>query len=179
MLTKLTVFTVGEALDSKQRRLNMIKAVEGDDWSAVIDSQTQQTIEGISRLQAWVYSFWSSTSSARMQLITFFRYQLLWLLVNVSACRSLLPNISANTCAVSRKAAPLLGCKELLDEVLIHMWATLQQVLITTEWVPSCPHETIYRRYFVKNCAVFRTYHLLCVIFLLLSLVNDKLYSGL
>ena len=36
----------GEALDSKQRRLNMIKAVEGDDWSAVIDSQTQQTIEG-------------------------------------------------------------------------------------------------------------------------------------
>ena len=24
----------------------MIKAVEGDDWSAVIDSQTQQTVEG-------------------------------------------------------------------------------------------------------------------------------------
>ena len=37
----------GEAPDSKQRRLNMIKAVEGDDWSAVIDSQTQQTIEGM------------------------------------------------------------------------------------------------------------------------------------
>lgn len=37
----------GEAPDSKQRRLNMIKAVEGDDWSAVIDSQTQQTIEGV------------------------------------------------------------------------------------------------------------------------------------
>ena len=38
----------GEAPDSKQRRLNMIKAVEGDDWSAVINSQTQQTIEGAS-----------------------------------------------------------------------------------------------------------------------------------
>ena len=36
----------GEEPDSKQRRLNLIKAVEGDDWSAVIDSQTQQTIEG-------------------------------------------------------------------------------------------------------------------------------------
>ncbi|KAL3160178.1 hypothetical protein ABBQ32_010944 [Trebouxia sp. C0010 RCD-2024] len=35
----------GEAPDSKQRRLNLIKAVEGDDWSGVIDSQTQQTIE--------------------------------------------------------------------------------------------------------------------------------------
>ncbi|KAL0051688.1 hypothetical protein WJX82_000278 [Trebouxia sp. C0006] len=35
----------GEEPDSKQRRLNLIKAVEGDDWSAVIDSQTQQTIE--------------------------------------------------------------------------------------------------------------------------------------
>lgn len=35
----------GEAPDSKQRRLNMIKAVEGDDWSGVIDSQTQQTLE--------------------------------------------------------------------------------------------------------------------------------------
>ncbi len=37
----------GEEPDSKQRRLNLIKAVEGDDWSAVIDSQTQQTIEGM------------------------------------------------------------------------------------------------------------------------------------
>lgn len=37
----------GEEPDSKQRRLNLIKAVEGDDWSAVIDSQTQQTIEGL------------------------------------------------------------------------------------------------------------------------------------
>lgn len=27
----------------------MIKAVEGDDWSSVIDSQTQQTIEGVYR----------------------------------------------------------------------------------------------------------------------------------
>lgn len=35
----------GEEPDSKQRRLNLIKAVEGDDWSAVIDSQTQQTLE--------------------------------------------------------------------------------------------------------------------------------------
>lgn len=35
----------GEEPDSKQRRLNLIKAVEGDDWSAVIDGQTQQTIE--------------------------------------------------------------------------------------------------------------------------------------
>lgn len=34
-------------MDSKQRRLNLIKAVEGDDWSEVIDSQTQQTIEGM------------------------------------------------------------------------------------------------------------------------------------
>ena len=37
----------GEEPDSKQRRLNLIKAVEGDDWSAVIDGQTQQTIEGM------------------------------------------------------------------------------------------------------------------------------------
>jgi len=36
----------GEEPDSKPRRLNLIKAVEGDDWSAVIDSQTQQTTEG-------------------------------------------------------------------------------------------------------------------------------------
>lgn len=36
----------GEEPDSKQRRLNLIEAVEGDDWSAVIDSQTQQTLAG-------------------------------------------------------------------------------------------------------------------------------------
>ncbi len=45
----------GEEPDSKQRRLNLIKAVEGDDWSAVIDSQTQQTIEG---MLAADLSFW-------------------------------------------------------------------------------------------------------------------------
>ncbi|KAK9828600.1 hypothetical protein WJX72_000970 [[Myrmecia] bisecta] len=33
----------GETLDSAQRRLNLIKAVEGDDWSAVIDGQTAET----------------------------------------------------------------------------------------------------------------------------------------
>ncbi|EIE23413.1 NifU-domain-containing protein [Coccomyxa subellipsoidea C-169] len=35
----------GESVDSKQRRLNLIRAVEGDDWSSVIDGQTAQTIE--------------------------------------------------------------------------------------------------------------------------------------
>lgn len=49
--TKQYMLLSGEAPDSKQRRLNMIKAVEGDDWSAVIDSQTQQTVEGT--LVAW------------------------------------------------------------------------------------------------------------------------------
>lgn len=44
----LLVWYAGEAPDSKQRRLNLIKAVEGDDWSGVIDSQTQQTLEGMS-----------------------------------------------------------------------------------------------------------------------------------
>ncbi|KAK9905518.1 hypothetical protein WJX75_001443 [Coccomyxa subellipsoidea] len=34
----------GESVDSKQRRLNMIRAVEGDDWSAVIDGQTAETL---------------------------------------------------------------------------------------------------------------------------------------
>ena len=42
----MVVCLSGEAPDSKQRRLNMIKAVEGDDWSSVIDSQTQSTLEG-------------------------------------------------------------------------------------------------------------------------------------
>ena len=37
----------GEEPDSKQRRLNLIKAVKGDDWSAAIDSQTHHTIEGM------------------------------------------------------------------------------------------------------------------------------------
>ena len=32
--------------DTKQRRLNLMKAVEGDGWSAVIDSQTQHTMKG-------------------------------------------------------------------------------------------------------------------------------------
>ncbi|CAL8472276.1 g11818 [Coccomyxa elongata] len=36
----------GESLDSKQRRLNLIRAVEGDDWSAVIDGQTAETVAG-------------------------------------------------------------------------------------------------------------------------------------
>lgn len=45
----LLVLYAGEAPDSKQRRLNLIKAVEGDDWSGVIDSQTQQTLEGRNR----------------------------------------------------------------------------------------------------------------------------------
>lgn len=34
----------GETQDAKERRLKMIKAVEGDDWSAVIDEQTQETV---------------------------------------------------------------------------------------------------------------------------------------
>ena len=34
-----------EAEDAKQRRLNTIKAVEGDDWSEVIDRQTKDTME--------------------------------------------------------------------------------------------------------------------------------------
>lgn len=46
-MSRLLVCCAGEAPDSKQRRLNLIKAVEGDDWSEVIDSQTQQTLEGI------------------------------------------------------------------------------------------------------------------------------------
>ncbi|KAK9852334.1 hypothetical protein WJX84_005018 [Apatococcus fuscideae] len=35
----------GETLDAKQRRLQLIKAVEGDDWSSVIDGQTQDTLD--------------------------------------------------------------------------------------------------------------------------------------
>lgn len=35
----------GESLDSKERRLRLIKAVEGDNWSAVINEQTNETIE--------------------------------------------------------------------------------------------------------------------------------------
>jgi len=35
----------GETIDAKQRRLNLIKAVEGDDWSAVIDGQTSETVK--------------------------------------------------------------------------------------------------------------------------------------
>ncbi|GMH45517.1 hypothetical protein BSKO_13474 [Bryopsis sp. KO-2023] len=35
----------GESLDSKERRLRMIAAVEGDDWSEVIDGQTKTTID--------------------------------------------------------------------------------------------------------------------------------------
>ncbi|KAK9834555.1 hypothetical protein WJX74_004543 [Apatococcus lobatus] len=34
----------GETVDAKQRRLNLIKAVEGDDWSSVIDGQTSETL---------------------------------------------------------------------------------------------------------------------------------------
>eukprot|EP00898_Chlorokybus_atmophyticus_P007762 jgi/Chlat1/7988/Chrsp7S07745 len=34
----------GEAEDSKQRRLNLLRAVEGDDWSGVIDGQTKETV---------------------------------------------------------------------------------------------------------------------------------------
>lgn len=34
----------GESPDAKQRRLRMIKAVEGDDWSAVIDEQTKDAL---------------------------------------------------------------------------------------------------------------------------------------
>ncbi len=37
----------GKEPDSKQRRLNLMKAVEGDDWSAVIHFQTQHTTEGL------------------------------------------------------------------------------------------------------------------------------------
>jgi len=35
----------GESLDSKERRLRLIKAVEGDNWSAVINEQTKEAIE--------------------------------------------------------------------------------------------------------------------------------------
>eukprot|EP00240_Pyramimonas_obovata_P002427 CAMPEP_0118959546 /NCGR_PEP_ID=MMETSP1169-20130426/63183_1 /TAXON_ID=36882 /ORGANISM="Pyramimonas obovata, Strain CCMP722" /LENGTH=521 /DNA_ID=CAMNT_0006907683 /DNA_START=112 /DNA_END=1677 /DNA_ORIENTATION=+ len=35
----------GETAEGKQRRLNFLQAVEGDDWSGVIDGQTQQTLE--------------------------------------------------------------------------------------------------------------------------------------
>jgi len=34
----------GEGEDGKQRRLNFLQAVEGDDWSGVIDGQTQATM---------------------------------------------------------------------------------------------------------------------------------------
>jgi len=34
----------GESLESKERRLKLIKAVKGDNWSAVIDQQTKETI---------------------------------------------------------------------------------------------------------------------------------------
>ena len=47
----------GEEPDSKQRRLNLIKAVEGDDWSAVIDGQTQQTIEGMGYCEPYMHHF--------------------------------------------------------------------------------------------------------------------------
>ena len=33
----------GESLESKERRLRLVKAVEGDNWSAVIDEQTKAT----------------------------------------------------------------------------------------------------------------------------------------
>lgn len=33
-----------ETMDAKTRRMNFLNAVEGDDWSGVIDGQTQQTI---------------------------------------------------------------------------------------------------------------------------------------
>eukprot|EP00210_Caulerpa_lentillifera_P004565 g4355.t1 len=36
----------GESLESKERRLRLIKAVEGDNWSAVVNEQTNETIEG-------------------------------------------------------------------------------------------------------------------------------------
>lgn len=36
----------GETLDAKARRLKMLRAVEGDDWSAVIEEQTQETLAG-------------------------------------------------------------------------------------------------------------------------------------
>lgn len=34
----------GEAEDSKQRRLKLIAAVEGDNWSGVIDAQTAEAV---------------------------------------------------------------------------------------------------------------------------------------
>jgi Fe-S cluster biogenesis protein NfuA len=34
----------GETRDAKQRRLDLIRAVEGDDWSSVIDGQTAETV---------------------------------------------------------------------------------------------------------------------------------------
>ncbi len=35
----------GETIDSKERRLRMLQAVEGDDWSSVIDGQTSSTVD--------------------------------------------------------------------------------------------------------------------------------------
>lgn len=35
----------GEAEDSRERRLKLMRAVEGDNWSAVIDSQTRETYD--------------------------------------------------------------------------------------------------------------------------------------
>jgi hypothetical protein len=34
----------GEDADSRTRRLRLLQAVEGDDWSGVIDGQTQETL---------------------------------------------------------------------------------------------------------------------------------------
>eukprot|EP00475_Leptophrys_vorax_P019768 TRINITY_DN27098_c1_g1_i1.p3 TRINITY_DN27098_c1_g1~~TRINITY_DN27098_c1_g1_i1.p3 ORF type:complete len:267 (-),score=31.55 TRINITY_DN27098_c1_g1_i1:57-782(-) len=36
----------GETIDAKQRRLNLLRATEGDDWSAVIEGQTAATVGG-------------------------------------------------------------------------------------------------------------------------------------
>eukprot|EP01018_Ginkgo_biloba_P026183 Gb_03585 [translate_table: standard] len=36
----------GEDEDSRIRRLNLLRATEGDDWSEVIDGQTKETLEG-------------------------------------------------------------------------------------------------------------------------------------
>ncbi len=53
----------GETIDAKQRRLNLIKAVEGDDWSSVIDGQTQETMPDPAAATAAAQSASSSNSS--------------------------------------------------------------------------------------------------------------------
>lgn len=40
----------GEGDDARQRRLKLIAAVEGDNWSEVIQEQTAETVNGVGRV---------------------------------------------------------------------------------------------------------------------------------